>query len=562
MITRTKIWYGYGFFLLLAIILRFHQLNLPFLSEQEAAFALQAIDGSGTSGMSAWLQIVFFLFGENEISARIIPAIFGLILVLAPLFFSRVIGSETAIVFSIFMMLDPGLIAFSRQTNGAIITIAGLVIAFFGVIQKKGIQTGIAVGLAALASPIFWPGLIAIIFALWPSSIKHGNPDRETDLLPVWNKTEMRRGIFSLILTVLLAGSGFGVHPAGVMAPAMNLMEYLAGWTIGGGISPFLMLFSFLLYQPLLLIIGLVEGIRSIREGNPLIAFLMRLLGYSLLLAILYPSRGMDELLIAYLPLLYFTARFVIRIIPSLVKPDLTSFGQMLLLVLLVPFIWMNLIVLPFPIEGQDSMLRLAALIGALVLLIIASILIRLGWPPAQASTGLWMGSVVLLSVFMFSTAWRAAGLGAFPEAELWNYDGVTDEVDLLQDTAADLSEWNIMSRDGINIVLLNNSSAALKWALRDFTSVNFDTSLPDLSNPAIVITENEEIPSLAQAYRGQDFVITKRIAWSLILPEEWIQWYAFRSLPGEKLEKVLWARTDLFPGAANTAPETINPIQ
>jgi hypothetical protein len=47
-----------------------------------------------------------------------------------------------------------------------------------------------------------------------------------------------------------------------------------------------------------------------------------------------------------------------------------------------------------------------------------------------------------------------------------------------------------------------------------------------------------------------------------LILPEEWIKWYAFREVPSEKQQIILWARTDLFPGAAKTAPATITPIQ
>ncbi|NLF51439.1 MAG: hypothetical protein GX577_09910 [Leptolinea sp.] len=565
-IKNSKIWYVYGSLLVIALILRFQQLQIPFLSEREAAVALQAIEKSqavpGAAGINGWLQILFFIFGENEVSARIIPAIFGFLMIVTPLFFSKLIGKETAILLSILIMFDPGQIAFSRQVDGAIITLFGLMFALGCVFEKKSIPAGIAIGLAFLGSPVFWPALISIFLALRFTYFNRRYDDSSARASLVWDGLEFRHGLLALVLTVLLAGSGMGFHMAGAAAPFIHLMDYLKGWTTGGGISPILLLFSFLLYQPVVFIIGLVEGIRSIRERDLFNAFLIRLFGFSLLLAILYPSRDMDGMLVSYLPLLFLAARFVSRLIPSLGKPDLTAYGQMLLVILLVPFIWMNLIILEFPVEGQDSTLRLAAVVGGFVLLIIASLLIRLGWSPIQASTGLWMGTAVLLFVFMFSTAWRASGIGSFPEAELWNYYGVTDEVDLLRDTAGDLSEWNIMSRSGINIVILNNTSSALRWALRDFSSVNNDTSLPNLSNPAIVITENEEVPTLAQAYRGQDFVITKRTAWSMILPEEWIQWYAFRSLPVERLEKILWARTDLFPGASSTAPETITPIQ
>ncbi len=562
----SKIWIGYGFLLIFAVILRFHQLQMPFLSEREAAVALQAAgnsqDVSGASGISALLHMVFFAFGESEITARFVPAFFGLLTVLLPFLFIQSIGMETAILASVLLMFDPGQIAFSRQVDGATLTLFGLLLASGFFVDRKAIPVGIALGLALLGSPIVWPALISILLAIWFMYFRRQIDNPLPDCFSIWNGDEIRKGIIALILTVLVTGSGFGTQFAGVAAPFTNLMNYFQGWAAGDGISLFLVLFSFLLYQPMILVIGLIEGIRTYKDENRFNAFLLRLFGFSLLLAIIYPSREMDGILISYLPLLLLAARFLVKLIPILEKPDLTALGQMLLVVLLVPFIWLNFIVLKFPIENQDAMLHLAAVIGAFILLVIASILIRLGWPPSQASTGLWMGVGVLLLVFAFSTAWRSTGLGSYPEAELWNYHGVSDEMDLLRDTASDLSEWNISSRNGINIVLIKNSSSALRWALRDFTSVSDDAYLPNLSNPAIVITDDEEVPSLAQAYRGQDFVITKRTAWSLILPEEWIRWYAFRELPGEKLQKVLWARTDLFPGASYTAPETITPIQ
>ncbi len=566
---NTKIALGYGFLFVLAVILRFNQLHLPLLSEHEAAIALQATGNStgisGGAGIGPILRSIFFVFGQSELSARIISAILGLLLVFVPFLFQRIIGRESAAILSVLIMFDPGLIAYSRQVDGAIFTVFGLLFAAGFIIQKKTIPAGIAFGLALLGSPIFWPGILSIGLALWLSRTKQQheikNESEPSESFMV-EKSDIMPGLVSLVLTILFLGSAFGTRLTGIAAPVLNLMDYIKGWTIGNEFSPFLMLFSFLLYQPFILVIGLIEGFRITRSGSRLDAFLLRWFFLSYLLAVTYPSRGMDSLLLTFVPLLVLASRFIARVINNLEKPDIPAYGQMVLLILLVPFSWMNFIVLKFPIEGQEAILRAVAAGGALVLLFIACILIRTGWPPKQASTGLWMGTAVLLAVFTFSTAWRAAGLGIFPEAELWNYAGVTDEMDLLQNTTGDLSEWNVASRDGINIVLLNNSSPALKWGLRNFTSVQDERTIPNLSNPAIIITSNEETPSQAQAYRGQDFVITKRTAWSLILPEEWIKWYAFREVPSEKLRVILWARTDLFPGASGTAPATITPIQ
>jgi hypothetical protein len=270
----------------------------------------------------------------------------------------------------------------------------------------------------------------------------------------------------------------------------------------------------------------------------------------------------MDSLVLSFVPLLTLFARFIHRVWQSLETPDLAALGQMVLVLLLVPFAWMNAIVMHFPIEGQEETLRLAAVVGALVLLLMSSILIRFGWPPKQAESGLFLGFAVLICLFTFSTAWRAAGLGKNPQAELWRYDGVIDELDLLEQTTGDLSEWNRLSRQGIDVVVVNYPSPSLLWALRDYANVKEDHYLPVSSNPSIVITAAEKIPALAEAYRGQDIVLSKKVSWSLILPEEWIKWYAFREVPQEKQQIILWARTDLFPGEAKPSPAAINQPQ
>ena len=218
----------------------------------------------------------------------------------------------------------------------------------------------------------------------------------------------------------------------------------------------------------------------------------------------------------------------------------------------------MNVIVLRFPIEGQEETLRAAATVGGLVLLAMSALLIHFGWPPRQTETGLFLGFALLACVFMFSSAWRAAGLGKYPQAELWRYDGEVDQLDLLKQTAGDISEWSFLSREGIDITLVNYPSPAIQWAMRDFSKFQSDRYLPVSSNPSIAITTAEDVPALAEAYRGQDFVLVRKTAWSLILPEEWIQWLAFREVPEEKQQVILWARTDLFPGSQNIVPAAL----
>jgi hypothetical protein len=568
--SSKKVAMGYGLLLILALILRFHHLNIPMLGEQEAAIALQAsgIPFTGTAGVSGMVSLlapILFLLGKNATAARLVPAIFGSAIIFAPFLFRRFLGNKTAIVLSLLIMFDPALTAYSRQVNSAIISVAGLVFAAGFLLNRKYIGAGIAAGFALLAGPAIWPGIIAAGLAFWLVFRKSQYPvDNIADelLQPTIGKSDLIAAGIALILTVVLIGSTFLTRLIGTTALFTNLSAYIQGWTSANGVPITMMVLAFFLYEPFVLFSGLFEGVLAERADDHLGRFLLWWFFFAVILAVVYPSRGFESFVFINIPLLALSARCIIRIIDSAEKPDIPAYGQMALTILLIPFSWMNLLAISFPIEGQEEALRVAAAAGGLLLLAIATILIRMGWPSKQCWTGLWLGLTVLFSVCSVSTAWRSAGLGKNPEAEVWNYNGVTSEMDLLQKTAGDVSEWSISSRTGINIVVLNYPSAALKWALRDFTSVNDAQLIPSLSNPAVVITTNEKVPSLSEAYRGQDFALTRRTSWDLILPEEWIKWIAWREAPSDQQQVILWARTDLFPGAEKTAPSTITPLQ
>ena len=561
---------AYLLLFLLSLILRFYHLNLPLLDDREAAVALKAISGSssfivglsGEPGLTSILSLVLSVFGKNETTARLVSAIFGSAIICVPFLFRKTLGKETAYILSILLMFDPGLIAFSRQVNGAVLSICGLLFAAGFLINKKYIPAGIAGGIALLGSPILWPGLLALGLTLWLSGFGKEKlfapaTDEETLAAPE-SRVSLLNGIIALVATILVVGTAFFTRPAGLSAPLINLTAYFNGWIISSDFSFILFLSSFILYQPVALIFGLYEGIKGNANSDRVATFLLRWFLISVLLAVIYPSKEMDSLVISFIPLLALFAKFIYGVWESIEMPDLAAFGLMALTLLLVPFAWMNAIVLRFPLEGQDDTLRLAAVVGGLVLLLMSFILIRFGWPPKQAEVGLFLGFAILSCIFSFSTAWRAAGLGKYPQAELWKYDGVVDEMDLLLKTTGDLSEWNRTSRQGIDVVVVNYPSPSLLWALRDYTNVGEDRYLPVSSNPSIAITAAEKIPALAEAYRGQDIVLFKKTSWSLILPEEWIKWYAFREVPQEKQQVILWARTDLFPGAAKPIPAAI----
>ncbi|MFC2023384.1 flippase activity-associated protein Agl23, partial [Chloroflexota bacterium] len=58
--------------------------------------------------------LVYFLFGDSDYSARIVPALFGVFLVLSPILLRRWLGKTGAILTSIFLLISPSILYYSR----------------------------------------------------------------------------------------------------------------------------------------------------------------------------------------------------------------------------------------------------------------------------------------------------------------------------------------------------------------------------------------------------------------------------------------------------------------
>lgn len=129
------------------------------------------------------------------------------------------------------------------------------------------------------------------------------------------------------------------------------------------------------------------------------------------------------------------------------------------------------------------------------------------------------------------------------------------DEVDLLHTTVMDLSSWHAREPGHVNLIVSDVDSPGLRWALRDYTQVEFVTSTSPSSSPPMVVTNDQPSPMLAESYRGQDFVLKVKPAWEAMTLDQWLDWIAFDNAPLEKSRVVLWARADLFPDAEGFNP-------
>ncbi|MFM8322367.1 MAG: hypothetical protein ACKOC5_15750, partial [Chloroflexota bacterium] len=453
--------------LLLALFLRLLNLGAAPLTENEAALALQAHrlarPVSGTAGVmangvenapaAAAVQPVsvlnpayvtltaatFALFGANEFTARLWPSLAGAALALAPFLLRRRTGRKAGLIAAFGLAADPGLVTISRQAGGPMLAVALVLLALALWLAGRPRPAGGLAGLALLAGPTAWHGLLALGLA-WgllrllakrspsgtagPASV-HALPAPAMPadapargLTGVWQRQPpgVRQALSAGGLVFLLAGSALLQHPQGLAEGLYGLPAYLLSWAQPGETNPAALQLplQLLIFQPFALIFSLVglgrwlvrrkQGQRR-SPGEQAAPWLWSSLAFSLLLSMLYPARTPADLAwtlvfawgaaaLALAPLLRFT------------RPHPISGLQAGLVVVLAALLWIWLAgsELLAPLDSANWWLvRPAIVVGILALALLTSALIALGWSWEISRDGLVWGLIAACGVYAVS---------------------------------------------------------------------------------------------------------------------------------------------------------------
>jgi hypothetical protein len=268
----------------------------------------------------------------------------------------------------------------------------------------------------------------------------------------------------------------------------------------------------------------------------------------ALVFVLIYPGRQAPDMLWALLPLWALAARQAARFV-QLIRSDLMAFsGQLALVFVLLIFTWLTFVLLSNQQVSSDTgQFRWLTIIGSLLLMLVVAILIAWGWSAQSAAGGLVWGVTAVLLIYTISSAFNAAGLGRRPDAELWQRTPHIDQADLLLQTTANMSQWNTRAKDTLDLVVVAVPAPSLEWSLRDYRAAQISNVLLQGTNPSMVITKEQEEPSLAAGYTGQGFVWQRSPIWDGV---NWMRWAIVRAVPVRSMNIILWVRTDLHPGA------------
>ena len=273
----------------------------------------------------------------------------------------------------------------------------------------------------------------------------------------------------------MLIGTGFFFYSRAISGLGTSMVDYFQSWFAkGSGVSIKVMALALIGEQFLAILLGIWGAIRCWKLHNPITLFLVLWAVISTGLIFINPSRQIVDWVWTLVPLYSLAAFGLEEVIKNFSRDGwiLKLFQSMATMALLV-FSFLNFLGHVAAIKPVDSeMNAILGIILPLILLVVVTILIGWGWSLQAARQGFLMGIGFILVVITFGSAWKGAGLGPRPEAELWRSDAFPVGRDLFMNTVDDLSLWNTTQKNGIDVVLLKQKQPSLQWVLRDFSEL------------------------------------------------------------------------------------------
>jgi len=583
---------------LLAAGLRFFQLGLRPLNEAEAVQALaalrftqgasQAVPAGTIPALFTGNVIGFFLMGAGDIAARWLPALAGVILALLPYGLRHRLGRGGALAASVLLALSPAAVFFSRALDSAIlIATCGLAMAV-GLVnyldtRRPGFLylAAVALGLGLCAGAgIYTLLLILAAFALLlylGERLLH----RETgwsSLAVAWWAIRGERGLSAKAGVVLMATFGLGatafvLHPPGLGHAADLIGAWAKGFLPEPNGQPFIYpLLLLLRYEPLILLLGLVEAGRAVlgrraapwwvpQPGSsfPYTIFLILWAGAAAFVVLVAGHRPPGNLLLAVVPLALLAGQGIERAWRWLTDRALWPRAALTAAVALGLLVFLYLQVTAYSLASPASTVAIGGLtlyttttyllLASLALLLVVG-LGAVAWiwrGPELVVGGGWLAALLVLGLFGFKAMWGVNFAHAGDPRELMIVQTTTPDVRLLVDRLEALSLDKAGDVHTLPVTVDAATGPVVAWYLRAFDR---QTVVESLANPpdtvAAVTLARQDLP-IGEVFRGQGFPLRAYwLPWGL-WGQGLVRWLLFTgdSQPTVDREVVLWVASE-----------------
>jgi hypothetical protein len=557
-------WVLAGSVMLLAFMSRLLLLgNLP-LQPDEAEQALAALGATvaspfwsgGAAVPPAYGTLTAAImggFGASEFAARLMPALAGILLILLPLVLAHRIGWTRALATSFCLLISGVSVVVSRSAGSEALAALGLTVplavAWSSPHDTRGptIVAGIALGIGLSSGPGWWMGALA-----WGTGAVVVEVVRKRRMsLPGFSLSilsRLRDWLWPAVVVALLLSTRFGTELGAAGSSVSGLGQWLAGWA-GPGTHPMRMLLLLPIYEPLLLVGGVLGAFQLWRSGEGMDQASAAIALVSLGWVLLYPNRQPNDLIWVVLPLAFLCGGWIERMLDAI--SDLGSNYAVLILsgVLLTlgsfSHFQFQASMAGFGLASLDKVSQLYFALASLGFAAALILLFGFGW--SWLETYLALQSALLISTAALTiAATRHLGSTSIPGrgVELWRARSTSPNAFLLEDTLKELARTEVGRDGGLAVDLRGGPEPILSWSLRNHTPARTD---PEGEPPAIIIVPEAQADTpLAAEYLGQAFALIEQPGWSGVAPPDFLAWWLDRKAPTVSQRWIVFVRSDV----------------
>jgi hypothetical protein len=604
---------AYFVLIILSLLIRIAELDHIPLTDTEASHALAAwrairLDAPGDPHLTvspllfALQSASFGLIGASELSARIITAIGGVMLILTPLLFRDAIGRTRAFSLSILLAISPVLLASSRFSSPVVWSALAAVVMIWGIWRfsrshqsRDGIIAIVcAAALVTLTEPggvilliiVAAAGVIASMFESQErGAFRFEEEDKASDsigdkgstfgaLLTSLHALPWGMGVMIALLVVVVISTAFMAHLAGLSGIGELFAGTLRGFSIAypDATAAFPLVIT-LFYEPFLWIFAVLGVIVLLQrhefnfETRFLIAWIVLGSGASALFVGASPDHALWFILpVAALATHAVAALFGLEGERSPFQIPIWARGVVALAMLAIIAIF----TLAFQdvarslLNSTDGTLSninvdatsLVLMLIPLIFTVITYFMVASLWNDRTALQGIGLGLLVFTIVSSLGSGWRIVVEAADKPAELWHTEAYSPNLFLLRETLLELGLRESGGFMEVGVTALVPPNSTLAWQLRDFQNAQFIADMQDaMTQPIVLLSASDDPeaqPDLGGSYVGQDFIVSREWSADTMLPTDFpALWSQRRVRVNETVTNrvVLWLRLDIYHG-------------
>ena len=520
----------------------------------------------------------FVLFGGSELTARLVTAIVGAILVISPALFRPLLGSTRAFLLTLLLACSPGLLIASRTSSPDVWALLFAVIALWGFWQAERANRYAISAFIAFAALLFLAGaggfalgLVLLgagaVTSFWRQRTLISDDDEVLSGMWAALRSSLRIGLPVAALVVLAVSTGFMLYPAGLSAVGEVIGGAVRAVAQPTGVGGYAALVS-LFYEPGLGLFALVSVILRRERLTTLDIFLVTWVALGVIVSLLFSDAVPDHALWFTVPLAGLSVSGLARAFAPEDDIAFIAAPRWARWVVAVSLIGILLVfTMAFQSLARSMVQAFEAALTAVtpepasvILLIVALMFLLIGfflfaslWGNRVTWRGVGLGAAIFLSLTSLGSGWNASVTQAQNPAEFWHTQATHSDTTLLRETLYEVADRISGAWPTVPVRVMAPQDGVLAWLLRDFENTEYISNLDDAYGEGVVIMpETVSTEEWGDGYVGQDFTISRSWDFTTLnlidLPALWTVRLARAPWTGAD-RVVLWLRADVYQG-------------